>query len=188
MDLGHKLIKLRKKKTWTQANAAKVIDIQQSYLSKLENGRHLPSPEVLDKLCIAYDISLNNLLSPQLKQNKKLIFISLLCAASFSIILIGYFALLYPQTYYTYKISPVKPLSKQESYLKIHLTDQYLGEYYVKGIDNNEYTYELVAEKEIFRQENRLIVAIGVVMTLISLGFLMVSINTSIYRPQEPPV
>jgi len=187
MDLGHKLIKLRKKKTWTQAYAANVIDIQQSYLSKLENGRHLPSPEVLDKLCIAYDISLNKLLSTELKKTNNFIFLSLLCAASFSIILIGYFALLYPQTYYTYKISPVKPLSKQESYLKIHLTDQYLGEYYIKGIANNEYTYELVAEKEIFRQENRLIVAIGVVLTLLSLVFFIVVTKTNTYRPQKLP-
>lgn len=41
---------------WTQPEAASKIGIEQSYLSKLENGRSIPSSEVYAKICRAYAI------------------------------------------------------------------------------------------------------------------------------------
>ncbi len=40
--LGMELKRLRANKKWTQAYAAREIGIQQSYLSKLENGQFIP--------------------------------------------------------------------------------------------------------------------------------------------------
>jgi len=179
MNIGRKLIQLRKEKAWTQAYAAKVIEIQQSYLSKLENGRHLPSSEVLDKLSNAYDIPRKDLGYTPVSENKKIVVISILLAASMSLVLIGYFALLYPQTYYTYKISPIEPLPKQSLNINIHLTDKYLGERFIKKISSNGYVYELIAEKEVFRKENRLLVAIGLLMSLVTAGFLIATLMTA---------
>ncbi|XQF92916.1 helix-turn-helix domain-containing protein [Pseudoalteromonas espejiana] len=52
--LGMELKRLRANKKWTQAFAAREIGIQQSYLSKLENGQFIPSPEVIEKLKLCY--------------------------------------------------------------------------------------------------------------------------------------
>ncbi|WP_256729588.1 MULTISPECIES: helix-turn-helix domain-containing protein [unclassified Pseudoalteromonas] len=53
-SLGKELKRLRSDKKWTQAFAAREIGIQQSYLSKLENGQFIPSPEVIEKLKRCY--------------------------------------------------------------------------------------------------------------------------------------
>ncbi len=52
--LGMELKRLRANKKWTQAYAAREIGIQQSYLSKLENGQFIPSTEVIEKLKLCY--------------------------------------------------------------------------------------------------------------------------------------
>ena len=54
MSLGIELKQLRANKKWTQAFAAREIGIQQSYLSKLENGQFIPSAELIEKLEFCY--------------------------------------------------------------------------------------------------------------------------------------
>jgi len=170
MGLAEKLIRLRKQQDWTQATAAKTIDIQQSYLSKLENGRHYPSPDVIEKLCCAYNITSNELLSNQPTITKQNIVLVMLLTLSISLILSGYLALFYPQTYYTYKAVPVEN-SQNNLLLKIQLTDQYLGERYLTTIAENDYEYELIAQQKISRLENRWLIAIGALFTFLILGF-----------------
>jgi len=170
MGLAEKLISLRKQQDWTQATAAKTIDIQQSYLSKLENGRHYPSPDVIEKLCCAYNITSNELLSNQPTITKQNIVLVMLLTLSISLMLSGYFALFYPQTYYTYKAIPVEN-SQNNLLLKIQLTDQYLGERYLTTIANNDYEYELIAQQKVSRLENRWLIAIGALFTSLILGF-----------------
>jgi transcriptional regulator with XRE-family HTH domain len=172
MGLAEKLISLRKEQDWTQATAAKTIDIQQSYLSKLENGRHFPSPDVIDKLCIAYNITSKELLSTQPSKTRQNIVWVVLLTMAVSLIISGYLALFYPQTYYTYKAVPAET-SQQAPLLKIHLTDQYLGERYLTNIAKNEYEYELIAQREISRIENRWLIGIGGLLMLLIFGLFL---------------
>ena len=174
MVLEEKLVSLRKQQDWTQATAAKKIDIQQSYLSKLENGRHYPSPDVIEKLCIAYNISSEELLATQSnkEKNKEVqnIVLVVLFSMSISIFLSGYLALFFPQTYYTYKAVNVEN-TENNLVLNIQLTDQYLGDRYLTKIAGNNYEYALIAQKEVSRIENRWLIAIGALTTLLLLGF-----------------
>jgi transcriptional regulator with XRE-family HTH domain len=170
MSLAEKLISLRKQQGWTQATAAKKIDIQQSYLSKLENGRHDPSSDVIEKLCCAYNITSSDLLSSKPAITKQNIALVVLLAMSISTMLSGYFALFYPQTYYTYQAVPVEN-SQNNLLLKIQLTDQYLGDRYLTTIAHNDYEYELIAQQKVSRLENRWLIAIGALFTSLILGF-----------------
>lgn len=63
MDFGEKLKSLRNQRGWTQPEAAEQVGIEQSYLSKLENGKSLPSPEVFDRILETYELDEVALLS-----------------------------------------------------------------------------------------------------------------------------
>ncbi len=54
MKLGDKLRTLRELQGWTQPQAAENIGIEQSYLSKLENDRSVPSLEVFRRILTSY--------------------------------------------------------------------------------------------------------------------------------------
>lgn len=57
MTLGEKLRALRSTSGWTQPEFARKLGIEQSYLSKLENDKSIPSTEMFDKLCTAYEVT-----------------------------------------------------------------------------------------------------------------------------------
>ncbi|PHS22939.1 MAG: hypothetical protein COA84_11865 [Robiginitomaculum sp.] len=57
MLLGEKLKNLRAVHDWTQPELAAKANIEQSYLSRLENGKGLPSAEVLDRLLGVFQLS-----------------------------------------------------------------------------------------------------------------------------------
>jgi transcriptional regulator with XRE-family HTH domain len=173
MELADKLLQLRKTKGWTQANAAKIIDIQQSYLSKLENGHYVPSTEVVTKLCVAYHINADELLPSPKKQGRAVTLASCLLFIAFGLLLAGYLSLFFPQTYYTYKTTPMQPLKPEQLSLNFHLTDQYLGEQYLRKISAIEYKFELIAQREVSRKENRWLIALGYLLMVFSLGYLL---------------
>lgn len=50
MTLGEKLRQLRQDKDLTQPQLADAIGIEQSYVSKLENGKYVPSAEIFDRI------------------------------------------------------------------------------------------------------------------------------------------
>ncbi|MBO6796341.1 helix-turn-helix transcriptional regulator [Maricaulis sp.] len=50
MKFGDYLRQCREAKGWTQPEAARHADIEQSYLSKLETGRSYPSEDVYSRL------------------------------------------------------------------------------------------------------------------------------------------
>ena len=56
MNLGDKLKNLRKEKNWTQPQLAETIGIEQSYLSKLENGKSIPSADVYQLILTTFKI------------------------------------------------------------------------------------------------------------------------------------
>lgn len=57
MTLGEKLRSLRAISGWTQPECADKIGIEQSYLSKLENDKSIPSAEIFDAICAVYKTS-----------------------------------------------------------------------------------------------------------------------------------
>lgn len=62
MTLGDKLKQLRQAKDWTQPEASGMIGIEQSYLSKLENGKSMPSNEVFEQLLKGYELTIHELI------------------------------------------------------------------------------------------------------------------------------
>ena len=57
MKFGDFIRLKREQSGWTQPEAAAKIGIEQSYLSKLENGRSIPSADVYQRVCEAYGVS-----------------------------------------------------------------------------------------------------------------------------------
>ena len=61
MKLGDYLRKCREQMKWTQPEAASKIDIEQSYLSKLETGKSFPSEDIFERIVNIYEIDLDSL-------------------------------------------------------------------------------------------------------------------------------
>ena len=61
MDFGDKLRNLRKDKDLTQPELADAMGIEQSYLSKLENGNSLPSNDMLGRILDVFGIGISEL-------------------------------------------------------------------------------------------------------------------------------
>ncbi len=64
MTLGEQFKKIRAEKGLSQPELAELANIEQSYLSKLENDKSLPSSEVLRKLLKAFKLTLVELIAP----------------------------------------------------------------------------------------------------------------------------
>ncbi|HWK54753.1 MAG TPA: helix-turn-helix transcriptional regulator [Hyphomicrobiales bacterium] len=60
MDFGEKLKQLRQEQNLTQPQLAEVVGIEQSYLSKLENGKGVPSGEVFSRLLEALQVGMED--------------------------------------------------------------------------------------------------------------------------------
>lgn len=63
MKLGEKLRQLRGEKQLTQPELAEALGIEQSYLSKLENDKSLPSNDVLRRVLDVFELSIADLLA-----------------------------------------------------------------------------------------------------------------------------
>ena len=70
MNFGEKLRDLRNEKKWTQPDLADAIGIEQSYLSKLENEKSLPSDNTLSRILEVFEIGIGELLN-ELDQRTK---------------------------------------------------------------------------------------------------------------------
>ncbi|KGJ93497.1 helix-turn-helix domain-containing protein [Thalassotalea sp. ND16A] len=176
MELPDKLVQLRKEWGWTQAIAAKKIAIQQSYLSKLESGQYQPSEEVINKICSAYKIKSEDLLSRS-KKNRNVHYAVIISAIiGLLFLLSGYLSLFFPQTYYTYKAKNIENQKFQgQVNINYHVTDHYQGEKYIQSFENRNYEYSLVAQRDISRAENRWFIAFGCL-------FIFLPISASIYK------
>ena len=60
-QLGMRIKFLRKERKWSQEDLALEDDVNKNYISDLENGRRNPSLEILEKIAIAFNISLSEL-------------------------------------------------------------------------------------------------------------------------------
>lgn len=63
MNFGEKLKELRGNKELTQPELAGKMGIEQSYLSKLENGKSLPSNDVLNRILDVFGLEIGDLLN-----------------------------------------------------------------------------------------------------------------------------
>lgn len=62
VSLGEKLKQLRKEKGWSQDEFAYHVQIDGRQVSRYENGRVMPSVDVIVKIAKAYDVSIDYLL------------------------------------------------------------------------------------------------------------------------------
>lgn len=62
MNLGEKLRQYRQDRNMTQPQLAEAMGIEQSYLSKLENGKSLPSNDVLNRILDVFAVDVGELL------------------------------------------------------------------------------------------------------------------------------
>ena len=53
---GKRLKEIRKKKGFTQEQLANLMDMEVNNISYLEQGKHLPKKENLEKLCVALNV------------------------------------------------------------------------------------------------------------------------------------
>lgn len=60
-QLGMRVKYLRKKLRWSQEDLALNANINKNYICDLENGRRNPSLEILERLAVAFDITLEEL-------------------------------------------------------------------------------------------------------------------------------
>ncbi len=129
MNIGEKIKQLRTDKNLTQPQLAEAIGIEQSYLSKLENDKSVPSADIFQAILKAFAIDVGSFLEGidekvihrQLRQIpevanylnagvackvhniKKWLFISATaCVVGLTLIVAGYQSLLFSNAQYTY--------------------------------------------------------------------------------------
>jgi transcriptional regulator with XRE-family HTH domain len=170
-QIANLILQLRKQKGWTQAFAARAIGIQQSYLSKLENGKFLPSQEVCEKIAIAYDVDISKLRDNHLPEVKhstipiidKWSVRALMMAAL--LFICAYFELFFSQRFYTYQFELPKGVMS-ELKLGFHITEDYLGERFIDP--NDQLIYKLIGQRSITRKENNWLYALSLLLVLLT--------------------
>ena len=60
--MGARIAALRRERRWTQAYLAERSDLSNNYLSNIENSHSIPSLETLMKICMALDVTPDQLL------------------------------------------------------------------------------------------------------------------------------
>ena len=60
-QLGMRIKFLRKERNWSQEDLALEANVNKNYICDLENGRRNPSLEILEKIAVAFGISLSEL-------------------------------------------------------------------------------------------------------------------------------
>ena len=61
--IGKRIATLRKERGWTQWKLAEKADLSNIYLSNIENNRSIPSIETLVRLCVALEVTPNDILA-----------------------------------------------------------------------------------------------------------------------------
>ena len=60
-QLGMRIVYLRKQRGWTQEELSFQSGINKKYICDMENGRRNPSLEIIERLAIAFGISISDL-------------------------------------------------------------------------------------------------------------------------------
>ena len=62
LDIGDKIIQLRKKKNWSQTDLSKEIKVSRTIIGNYERNENMPSVEILLKIAKAFDVSVDFLI------------------------------------------------------------------------------------------------------------------------------
>ena len=60
-QLGMRIRFLRQNRRWSQEDLALIANINKNYICDLENGRRNPSLEILERIAVAFNITLEEL-------------------------------------------------------------------------------------------------------------------------------
>ena len=60
-QLGMRIKFLRKERGWSQEDLALEANVNKNYICDLENGRRNPSLDILERIAVAFNISLSEL-------------------------------------------------------------------------------------------------------------------------------
>ena len=66
MNLGSKIKNIRYNHNISQEELAKILEINRNYLSRIETNKSLPTAEVLAKLAVSFNVSIDSLLGVNL--------------------------------------------------------------------------------------------------------------------------
>ena len=69
MDLGSKIKNIRYNHNISQEELAKILEINRNNLSRIETNKSLPTAEILAKLALTFNISIDSLLGVNLDKN-----------------------------------------------------------------------------------------------------------------------
>lgn len=183
----HTLRHLRHKLGWTQGHAAQQIGIQQSYLSKLENGQAFPSLEVLSAISKAYGCDMkalaplanysNNSHTPNsnFKSFKTLVGSVVFCMLIASLLFSSaWFGLFTSNTAYTYQILPD---SASDIITPTYLvTDYYRGEKFEELVLDSKVGYVLIGERDITSFANKLLYVISLLLFIVGTALAVVGL------------
>jgi len=225
VKFGEKIRQLRQYKDLTQPELAEVMGIEQSYLSKLENNKSLPSNDVLNRILDVFDLNVGDLvddLDPgarnQLRQlpdvaayvnrqkqllignrQRWLLVSSLLLSVGVALIYAGYVHMFFADTVYQYRShgivldgEPKEIFRRPQQYvpeaagrdagiefedsIKARIDEAYMldrefhGNVFNVRVDGGSRTYYLEAATEVDPWQNKLVVFLGVLMSI--LGFI----------------
>lgn len=62
INIGEQIKKIRQEKSLKQIDIARDLEVSQSYISLVENGKTIPTRRFLKLFCLQYEINLNRLL------------------------------------------------------------------------------------------------------------------------------
>lgn len=69
-SIGKRITKLREARNWTPYRLSKNSGLSYSYLTALEEDKHSPSLEVLEKIASAFEIEVSELVRNEVEETK----------------------------------------------------------------------------------------------------------------------
>lgn len=72
MPIAEKIKTLRKEKKWSQDDLSKAIGVHTKHISRYENGKATPGPEILKKIADAFGVSTDYLIYDDVPKNGKI--------------------------------------------------------------------------------------------------------------------
>ena len=70
MTIGEKIRKLRKDRDLPQTKFSEMVGIHLNHLRKCEGGKSIPSAEIIQKICRAFNVSADFLLLDEINENR----------------------------------------------------------------------------------------------------------------------
>ena len=72
MAIGDKIKTLRKEKKWSQDELSRLVNVHCKHISRYENGKAAPGPDILKKLAEAFEVSVDYLIYDNVPKHEKI--------------------------------------------------------------------------------------------------------------------